>query len=115
MREYFIFAELIRQPSSINCKDMSIDIIRRRRSQIDNCTRKIARLAPPPGWNAGKYLLAPFRVRAQCGRGIGQHVTRCDGVHIDIVLCPLICERLCELSDTTFCRRVGSNVESTLK
>ena len=45
---------------------------------------------------------------------VGVDVAGDDGIHMDVVGGPLVCEGLDELTDTPFCTRVGGDGEAAL-
>src|SRR6185437_5845333 len=92
--------ELAAHPAAVYRQYGACDIVARCGCQVDGGSGKILRLAPASSRDSLEDLAIPDRIGLQC-LGIGRcEVTGSDGVHLDVVSCPLVCKCLGELCDS---------------
>src|SRR6266496_4115585 len=84
-------------PSPVNYKHMSMNIVARGRGKKHCGTADVCGIAPMSSRNALQNLTIADLIAPQ-GRGVVRiYITRCNGVHIDPMSCPLIGKRLGKL------------------
>src|SRR5581483_8241241 len=102
-------------PAAVDGHDVTVQVIAGGRGEKYDGTVKIAGLAPATGGNAAEDFLQAHRIGAQRGGVVRRHVPRRDGVHVDALARPLVGERLGELSDRAFARRIARHGDTAEK
>src|SRR5712692_9086003 len=103
------------QPPAIHRQHMPVYVIASRRTQENRRPANIPRLSPASRRNALQNLPAARCIVPQRRRIVRRHVPRGNGVHIDPLARPLICQRSRQLRDSPLRRRIRRNQNSPLK
>src|SRR6266852_4273999 len=103
------------QPPAIHRQHVPVYVIASRRTQENRRPANIPRLSPASRRNALQNLPAARCIVPQRRRIVRRHVPRGNGVHIDPLARPLICQRSRQLRDSALRRRIRRNQNAPLK
>ena len=98
----------------IDDKQLATNVLTGATGKKDGRSCKILWLPPTTGGDAGGDLLGSDGVGEEGLVHVGLDIAGDDGVDVDVVGGPLVCECLDELTDTTLCTRVGGDGEAAL-
>src|ERR1035437_3667143 len=95
---------LAAEPSAIDDQDVAVHVIACIRGKKDRSTSEIRRQAPAAHGNPGKNGSGARGVCPQSGGIVSGHIAGSDGVDVDALVAPFICQRLGQLRNRTLGR-----------
>ena len=107
--------DLPTHPSTINSKNLSTDIPTRPTRQKHHTALEVIRIPPSPSRDSRQNALRPLLIIHQRRVHLSRDIARRDSIDADTLGSPLVAQRLGELRNTAFARRVRRHRQPALE